>query len=129
MNNGVKHRMIVGIGSFMFPIPRFFSQKGLGKGVCGAKEKTTLLSDQEQCVHYYIVEQMAVAREPIRAKSVSTALGIPVEKVVQMIDKLEGLKTFLFRSDGKTVDWAYPLSLQNTGHELISLKGERLFAA
>ena len=62
-------------------------------------------------------------------KSVSTALVIPIEKIVQMIDKLEGLKTFLFRSDGKTVDWAYPLSLQNTGHELISLKGERLFAA
>ena len=129
MNNGLKHRLIVGIGSFMFPIPRFFSKKGLGKGVCSAKKKTTLLSDQEQRVHYYIVEQMAVAREPIQTISVSTALGIPVEKIVQMIDKLEGLKTFLFRSDGKTVDWAYPLSLQNTGHELISLKGERLFAA
>ncbi|MBW1899420.1 MAG: hypothetical protein JRE14_11085 [Deltaproteobacteria bacterium] len=129
MNNRIKRRMIVGIGGFMFPVPRYFSQKGLAKGVSSAKEKTTLLSDQEQCVHYYIVEQMVVAREPIRAKSVSTALGIPVEKIVQMIDKLEDLKTFLFRSDGKTVDWAYPLSLQNTGHELRSLKGERFFAA
>ena len=86
MNNGIKRRMVVGIGSFMFPVPRYLSQKGLEKGVCRARAKTILLSEQEQRVHYYIVEQMVVTREPIRAKSVSSALGISVEKVVQIIE-------------------------------------------
>jgi len=116
-------------GVLCFLFPGFYHKKGWERVSAAQGKKTTLLSEQEQCVYYYIVEQMAVAREPIRAISVSTALGIPVDKIVQMIDKLEGLKTFLFRSDGKTVDWAYPLSLQNTGHELTSHKGERLFAA
>ena len=59
---------------------------------------------------------------------VSNALGIinPVEKI---IDKLESLKTFLYRSDGKGINWAYPLSLENTGHRMTVSTGEEFSAA
>ena len=44
-------------------------------------------------------------------------------------DKLEGLKTFLYRSDGLGINWAYPHSLENTGHKMIANTGEHFFAA
>ena len=45
------------------------------------------------------------------------------------IDKLEEMKTFLFRTRGQGIDWAYPISLEDTGHEMRCSTGERFNAA
>jgi len=125
----VKRKMLMGIGGFMISIPRVISEKGLQKGVAGAKAKAALLSAQERTIHHYIVKKMAIAQEPITAELVSEELSIPVDRVEKAIDKLEGMKTFLYRSDSKAINWAYPLSLENTGHEMSTSTGERFFAA
>jgi hypothetical protein len=49
--------------------------------------------------------------------------------VHQIIDKLESLKTFIYRGDGKGINWAYPLSLENTGFRMTASSGEQFFAA
>ncbi len=87
------------------------------------------MSEEERQVHYFVVKKMAVAKEPITAELVSEELGIEVNRVEEIIDKLEGMKTFLYRSDSKGITWAYPLSLDNTGHEISASTGERFFAA
>ena len=125
----MKRKMFMGIGSFMIPVPQFVSTKGLEKGVCGAKAKAEKLSEEERKVHHFIVEKMAVAKQPITAEIVGEELGIQVDRVERIIDKLEDLKTFLYRSDGKGINWAYPLSLENTGHKMAASTGERFFAA
>jgi hypothetical protein len=101
MKTNLERKMYLGIGRFMIPIPQLISARGLEKG----------------------------AKEPITAELVSEELGIEVNRVEEIIDKLEGLKTFLYRSDGKGINWAYPLSLDNTGHEITASTGERFFAA
>lgn len=129
MKNNVERKLYMGVGRFMIPIPLAISNRGLGKGVSGAKAKAELLSDEERKVHYFIVGKMAVAKEPITAELVGEELGIQVDRVERIIDKLEELKTFLYRSDGKGINWAYPLSLDNTGHKMTTSTGERFFAA
>ena len=47
----------------------------------------------------------------------------------EIIAKLEEMKTFLFREDGKGINWAYPLSLENTGCRMTASTGEQFFAA
>ncbi|CAB5081802.1 hypothetical protein D3OALGA1CA_260 [Olavius algarvensis associated proteobacterium Delta 3] len=42
---------------------------------------------------------------------------------------LENLKTFIYRSDGEGINWAYPLSLENTGFRMTASSGEQFFAA
>ena len=49
--------------------------------------------------------------------------------VIEVVNKLESLKLFLYRSDGKGIDWAFPFSLQDTGFRMTSSTGERFFAA
>ena len=129
MKTNMDRKMFMGIGRFMIPIPQMVSKRGLDKGASGARAKAELLSEEEQQVHYFVVKKMAVAKEPITAELVSEELGIEVNRVEEIIDKLEGLKTFLYRSDGKGINWAYPLSLDNTGHEITASTGERFFAA
>jgi hypothetical protein len=129
MKTNQDRKMLMGIGRFMIPIPQVISNRGLEKGASGARAKAELLSEEERQVHYFVVKKMAVAKEPITAELVSEELGIEVNRVEEIIDKLEGMKTFLYRSDSKGITWAYPLSLDNTGHEISVSTGERFFAA
>lgn len=129
MKTSQERKMYMGIGKFMVPIPLMISSRGLEKGVSGARAKAGLLSEEEQRVHHFVVEKMAVAKEPITAEIVSEELALPVETVERTIGKLEGLKTFLFRGDGKGINWAYPLSLENTGHRMTASTGESFYAA
>jgi hypothetical protein len=129
MKTNTERKMYMGIGGFMIPIPQVISNRGLEKGVSGAKAKAQLLSDEERQVHYFVVKKMAVAKEPITAELISEELGISVETVEKTIDKLEVLKTFLYRSDGTGINWAYPHSLENTGHKMTASTGESFFAA
>jgi hypothetical protein len=121
--------MLMGIGGFMISIPRVISEKGLQKGVSGARAKADLLSAGERKIHHFIVRKMATVQKPITAELVSEELGLPVDRVEQAIDKLEKMKTFLYRSDGRGINWAYPITLDNTGHEMSVSSGERFFAA
>ena len=129
MKNNPDRKMYMGIGRFMVPIPRMISNRGLEKGATGAKAKAELLSEDERKVHYFVVKKMAVAKEPITSELVGKELDMPLERVEKIIDKLESLKTFLYRSDGKGINWAYPLSLENTGHRMTVSTGEEFSAA
>jgi hypothetical protein len=100
MKTNMDRKMFMGIGRFVIPIPKIVSKRGLDKGASGARAKAELLSEEERQVHYFVVKKMAVAKEPITAELVSEELGIEVNRVEEIIDKLEGLKTFLYRSDG-----------------------------
>ena len=109
MNTNLKRRMLMGIGRFMVPIPRVIASKGLGKGVAGARTKADLLSPEERKIHHFIVSRMAETKTPLTAAQVGKGLDLPVDRVEATIDKLEELKTYLYRSDGKGINWAYPL--------------------
>jgi len=129
MNLAEKRKMLMGIQGFMLPVPRFISDKGLAKGVAGAEAKAARLSEDERRVHHYIVRTMPMASKPIEALQVSEELLLPLDMVKETIDKLEEMKTFLYRSGGQGIDWAYPISLEDTGHEMRCGTGERFNAA
>ena len=129
MNPVGKRRMLIGIQGFMVPIPKFLSDRGLDRGVAGAEAKAARLSDDERRIHHHIVGMMPRATEPIEALQVSEELLLPLDMVSETIEKLEELKTFLFRTEGQGIDWAYPVTLDNTGHEMRCSTGERFNAA
>jgi len=124
MKTGQDRKMYMGIGKFMVPIPLVISNSGLKKGVSGAKAKAQHLSEEERKVHHFVVRKMASVDEPIKAQLVAEETGFTVDEVEKAIDKLESLKTFLYRSDGRGIDWAYPLSLDDTGHRMTVTTGE-----
>ena len=73
--------------------------------------------------------KMAVVKDPITAELIASELGMANDQVLEIINKLESLKTFIYRSDGMGINWAYPLSLENTGFRMKASSGEHFFAA
>ncbi len=124
-----KRKMYMGYGGFMLPVPRVLSSGGAKKGIAGARAKAGCLSEEERRVHHFVVVKMAVAREPITVELIANELCMPTGRVLKIIDKLEEMKTFLYRADGKGINWAYPLSMENTGCRMTASTGERFFAA
>ncbi len=129
MKNDLKHKMYMGFRGFMMRIPPLLSDKGARKGEKGAKANADSLSKKERKVHHFIVMKMAVVKDPITAELIAGELGIPNDQVYEIINILENLKTFIYRSDGKGINWAYPLSLENTGFRMTASSGEQFFAA
>jgi hypothetical protein len=117
-------KMYMGVGKFMLPIPLVISNKGLQKGVSGAKAKAGLLSEEEQKVHHFVVKKMADVQEPITAEFISEELGISLKTVVKIIEKLEVLKTFLYRTfvygrlQNKDLTFTINTKCANSGKEI-----------
>ena len=129
MKNNLKHKLYMGFRGFMMRIPPLLSEKGAKKGEKGARANADCLSKEERRVHHFIVMKMAVVKAPITPELISNELNIPNETVHEIINKLENLKTFIYRSDGKGINWAYPISLENTGFKMTASSGEQFFAA
>ncbi len=113
----------------MMRIPMLLSDKGARKGEKSAKANADSLTSEERSIHHFIVKKMAVVKAPITAELVAEQLGMSNDQVLQIIIKLENLKTFIYRSDGSRINWAYPLSLENTGFRMTASSGEQFFAA
>jgi len=129
MKNDLKRKMYMGFKGFMLPLPLALSSRGMKRGVRGAKIKANSLSDEERRVHHFVVMAMAETKKPIRVESIAKELCMPTDKVVEIIDKLEAMKTFLYRSDGTDINWAYPISLEDMGFKMTASTGEQFYAA
>lgn len=129
MKNDVKHKLFMGFRGFLMKIPPLLSEKGARKGEKGAKANAATLSVEERQVHHFMVKKMAVVDAPITDELIAEELGMSNERVLEILDKLEKLKTFVYRSDGKGINWAYPLSLEDTGFKITASSGEQFFAA
>ena len=129
MKNDLKHKLYVGFLGFMMRIPPRLAAKGSKKGEKGAKANADRLSMEERRVHHFIVMKMAIVNNPITAEVIANELRMSNDQVHKIIDKLENLKTFIYRSDGKGINWAYPFSLENTGFRMTASSGEQFFAA
>ena len=129
MKHDLKHKLYMGFRGFMMRIPPLLSDKGARQGEKGARANANSLSREERTVHHYIVMKMAVVQDPITVELIANELEMPNDQVLEIINKLENLKTFIYRSDSKRIDWAYPLTLENTGFRMTASSGERFFAA
>ncbi len=129
MEKDMKHKLFAGFRGLMVRIPPLLSELGARRSERGARANAERLSDEERRVHHHVVLKMVPAKAPITAEMIASDLAMDNERVKAIIDKLESLKTFLYRSDGRGIDWAYPLSLEDTGMRMSAASGERFFAA
>lgn len=87
------------------------------------------MSRDERRVHHFVVRAMTESGKPITPPLIAQRLNLPTGQVADIVDKLESMKTFFYRNDSNGINWAYPLSLENTGHEMTTTTGKRFFAA
>jgi hypothetical protein len=80
-------------------------------------------------IRNFVVTELPRAGHPLSPETIAAALDLEPDLVGEILDELEAHLTFLYRSDGRNVDWAYPVTAEETPHKLTFDNGERFFGA
>ena len=129
MKVDLKRKAFMGIWHFMIPLPLFLIKinvNTMAKAIC---RKSADVSDEERKVHYFVVKSLSDTNEAVTLEYIADQLGIPIERVTAIVDKLERMKTFFYRYDCTGINWAYPVTAEDSGHKVTFDSGAQLNAA
>jgi hypothetical protein len=80
-------------------------------------------------IRNFVVAELPRAQQSLSPEAIATGVSLDIERVREILDELEARLTFLYRRDGRNVDWAYPVTAEETPHRVTLDTGERFFAA
>ena len=119
--------IFLGVGKRLLPVPEFIFRPMVKRDTKKIASRPTLEPDQRR-VQHFAVREIPRRREAIAAEVFAAELDLPLEEVLQILDELERRMTFLYRRDGEKVNWAYPVTSDETPHQ-VRIDGGAAFSA
>jgi hypothetical protein len=86
------------------------------------------MSEDHHRVRDFSVLELARTGAPLPPENIASALDLPLPRVATILDELERRMTFVFRSDGRNVTWAYPVTVEETPHHASFTTGEEAWS-
>ena len=121
--------ILVGRDRDISSIPRQAWEERLAEAPERISARLDFMSSDHHLVRNHVVRELPRLGRPIRASEISHALGLPIPRTDQILTDLEERLFFLVRDHDGNVSWAFPVTVDDTGHHLIFSTGERLDAA
>jgi hypothetical protein len=121
--------VLIGRGETITSIPQADWEQELRAAPEHIAKRLEFMSEEHHLVRYFVVRELPRIGKPISVEAISRALGIPRERTSTIVEDLERNLFFLVRAGGEEVSWAFPVTVENTGHRLVFSTGERLDAA
>lgn len=118
-----------GFWRHMLPVPASLLEKRAEKGGRKIREELSFLTGDHRRVHHFIVREMPSYRRPMDPGLVAREVNLTEERVTAILQELEEHMTFLFRNKDGAVVWAYPVTVEETPHQLTFSTGEKIYAA
>ncbi|MFC1819462.1 hypothetical protein ACFLZG_00045 [Thermodesulfobacteriota bacterium] len=129
MNVDFKRKAFIGIWRFMILLPQAMIKKDIRTMAEAICRKTADVSDEERKVHRFVVMTMTETNKPVTSEYIAEKLDIPIDRIRDIVDKLEEMKVFLYRYDSRGINWAYPVTAENVVHKMAFSTGEQCNAA
>jgi|SRR6266446_4717550 len=121
--------ILAGRGHEIVEIPREQWENNLAEAPKRMKPRLDWMSERHHAVRYFVVEELPRFGKPIPPDLISERLRIDLENVNRILDDLEKHLFFLVRNDSGEVSWAFPLTVEQTPHQLTFSTGEKVYAA
>ena len=121
--------LLLGFWRAMFPVPRVAWQGLLKREAQKVEERLDFMSQEHRLVHHFVVREIPRMGEPLSPDFVAQELDLPIARVNVILDELEKHMTFLFRNEQGAVTWAYPVTVDQTPHQVSFSTGEQIYAA
>ena len=129
MTVNLKRKALIGIWRFMIPLPQAMIKKDIRKAADAICRKTADVSEEERKVHRFVVMAMTETNEPVAAEYIADKLDMPLDRVKDIVDKLEEMKVFFYRYNSQGINWAYPVTAENVVYKMAFSTGEQCNAA
>jgi hypothetical protein len=120
-------RILLGVGARMVPVPEVLFKPMVQRDAKKLARREVLEPDERR-VQHFAVREIPHRREAISPEVFARDLGLPLDDVHQILDELERRMTFLCRRGGEDVNWAYPVTADETPHQ-VRIDGGAAFSA
>jgi hypothetical protein len=121
--------VLIGRGREIAPVPRPEWEQVIVGRIPLLKERLSFMTADHHRVRSFVVRELPRKGTPLTPEEIAGNLQIPLERVVSLLGDLERNLTFLYRNPKGEVAWAYPVTVEETPHEVIFSSGEKLHAA
>ena len=113
----------------MFRLPAAIWRRNVGSEARRAAARLEFMGPDHHRIRNFVVAELPRAQQPLGPGAIATGVSLDIERVREILDELEARPTFLYRTDGRNVDWAYPVTAEKTPHRVTRDNGERFFSA
>lgn len=121
--------VLIARGGTLSSIPQSDWKRDVSAAPERIRQRLAFMTKEHHRVRSFIVRELPRLGRPITLRDISDALRISRVRTSAIVDDLERNLFFLARRGGEEVSWAYPVTVENTGHHLVFSTGERLDAA
>lgn len=87
------------------------------------------MTEDHHRVRYFVVRELPRIGKPISPERIAKELNLSLSKTNQILQDLEKNLFFLVRNDKGEVLWSYPVTADQTPHQLTFSSGENINAA
>ncbi len=122
-------QILIGKGKEIVTAPREAWESGLAGRVPQVQARLSFMTDSHHLVRNFVVRELPLTGSPLPPELISRRLNLPLERVNSILEELEKNLTFLYRNKQGAVAWAYPVTADETPHEIFFSTGERIHAA
>ncbi len=124
----VSDRILLGLGKHLIQVPRVVWQPLLRASARRARASLSFFSSDHHRVRDFVVRELPRIGAPLGPGAIAEGLELGLPRVREILDELEAGKIFLFRGDGETVTWAYPVTVEETPHAVRFGTGEEAYS-
>ena len=112
----------------LLPVPMRLVRLAVGRDARRMRAGLAFMSPDHHRVRDFVVSELPRSGHALGPDAIAAGTGVPRARVDEVVADLERHLTFLYRTGGQEVDWAYPVTVDATPHRLTFSTGERLNA-
>lgn len=121
--------VLLGRDKALVPVQRAMWASHLADAVEHGKARLAFMTEDHHRVRYFVVRELPRAGTVLSPDFIAQSLGLSTGTVNSILDELERNLFFLWRGQGGSVSWAYPVTVDRTPHLIHFSSGERLYGA
>ena len=124
-----ENKILIGVGHKIIPAPMFMLIRETARMAKNREARMGKMTEEKRRIHHFVVRELPNAGQPISLAFIAQRLEMPVDRVGTLVDEMERDKTFFNRYHSEGINWAYPVTVDNTPHHVTFSTGEQVNAA
>lgn len=121
--------LLIRLERFGLRVPQILWQRVISAEAKRSGKNLEWFTPDHHRIRDLAVSEIVATGSAVDPEKLGTFTGLGEDRLAAVLDQLEKGKTFIYRTAGTDVDWAYPVTAEDTGHRIRLDSGERFFAA
>jgi hypothetical protein len=124
----MRDAIFLGLGRWMIPVPGVLWRRVVRANAGKIANGLRFMTPDHHRVRDFAVDRLFRAGTPLPPDEIARSLGLSLRRIGEILDDLEQHLTFLFRRSGAEVNWAYPVTVDQTPHRATASTGEEAYS-